>query len=288
MARSPVEGFHEEVDRAATGEADGEGLVVGVAERDDTPLTLTREHLERGGDHRALDAAAGDRAGDLAVVAHRHGRAGITRRRALQRDDARHRHAVAAGAPALDVVQDLFHALTFSPETMRASCSNDARLWPSTNSSTCGRAAAIPRARGAKLGEDFNGFTHTTWCATRCRRSICAPSSSGSPRSHPSDRITTTAPRAMPRTPHSSLNRRSPSPSRVPPDQSVTLLAAAAMAASGSRLESSRVIRVSRVPIANASTPPRPPTAPCRKPTSPPADAPQGPLPSPSSTIPRR
>ena len=58
---------------------------------------------------------------------------------------------------------------------------------------------------------------------------------SGSPRSQPSDRITTTAPRAMPRTPHSSLNWRRPSPRRVPPDQSTTRSAAAASAASGSR-----------------------------------------------------
>src|SRR6476646_8398846 len=76
---SPVEGFDEEVDRAATGEPDGEGLDVGVAESDDAPLTFTREHLERSGDHRAFDTPAGDRACDLAVIAHRHGGAGITR-----------------------------------------------------------------------------------------------------------------------------------------------------------------------------------------------------------------
>src|SRR5215213_8004406 len=126
---SPVERFHEEVDGATAGEADGERFVVGVAERDDAAVALAGEDLERGGDHRAFDTSAGDGAGHLAVVAHRHRRAGVTGRGALQRDDACHRHAMATGAPALDVVQDLFHDLTFtfSPETMRASCSSDAR-----------------------------------------------------------------------------------------------------------------------------------------------------------------
>ena len=65
----------------------------------------------------------------------------------------------------------------------------------------------------------------------------------------------------MPRTPHRSLNARSPAPMRVPPDQSATAPAARASAASGSRDDSSRVMRVSRVPSANASTRPRPTTA---------------------------
>src|SRR4051794_19783343 len=75
---SPVEGLHVEVDGAAAGEPDGERLVVGEAEGDDTPLALARQHLERGDDHRTLHASAGDRARDLAVVAHGHGGAGIT------------------------------------------------------------------------------------------------------------------------------------------------------------------------------------------------------------------
>ena len=46
--------------------------------------------------------------------------------------------------------------------------------------------------------------------------------SAGSPRSQPSLQITTTAPRAMPRTPHWSLKSWRLAPSRVPPDQSRT------------------------------------------------------------------
>src|SRR5690349_15509774 len=76
---SPVEGLHVEVDGATAGETDGERFVVGVAEGDDAALALTLEDLERGGDHRAFDAAAGHRARDLAVVAHRHGGARIAR-----------------------------------------------------------------------------------------------------------------------------------------------------------------------------------------------------------------
>ncbi len=65
----------------------------------------------------------------------------------------------------------------------------------------------------------------------------------------------------MPRVPHSSLNVRRHSPSRVPPLQSSTRSAARRRALSGSWPPSSRVSRVSRVPRANASTRWRPPTA---------------------------
>src|SRR5881227_2991128 len=180
-SRSPVEGFEVEVDRAATREAHRERLVVGVAEGDDAAFTLAFEHLEGRGDHRALDAAARHRPCDLALVVDGHGRTRVARCGTLQCDDARHRDPVPVGPPALDVVQHFLHVRSapfgevLSPETTCARCSSDARLCPSTNSSTCGRAAAIPRASGAKFGDDFSGFTHTTWYATRCSRSIWSP-----------------------------------------------------------------------------------------------------------------
>ena len=65
----------------------------------------------------------------------------------------------------------------------------------------------------------------------------------------------------MPRTPHWSLKARSPSPRRVPPDQSGTERAAPVRAAAGARDDSSRVMRVRRVPRAKASIRPRPTTA---------------------------
>ena len=69
----------------------------------------------------------------------------------------------------------------------------------------------------------------------------------------------------MPRTPHSSLNSRRPSPRRVPPDQSATRVARRRRARRRDRATTARrVMRVSRVPSANASTRPRPTTAACR------------------------
>ena len=94
---------------AAAGEADLEGLVVG-----DPVLAQSRraavEHLLRLPDHRRLDAAAGDRARDLAGVVQRQRRAGITRRRAAPLDDRRDRHATSLGAPADERTEDLPHA----------------------------------------------------------------------------------------------------------------------------------------------------------------------------------
>ena len=75
-----------------------------------------------------------------------------------------------------------------------------------------------------------------------------------SPRSQPSLKTTTTAPRASPRWPHRSRKIRSVSPSRVPPDQSGTVSPAATIARSGSRIRIARVTRVSRVPTVNTST----------------------------------
>ena len=75
-------------------------------------------------------------------------------------------------------------------------------------------AAAPDWSSGTRIGDalrEFNdrhgrrgmarGFTHTIRWARRDRRSISRATSAGSPRSQPSDRITTTAPRAIPRRP---------------------------------------------------------------------------------------
>ena len=84
------------------------------------------------------------------------------------------------------------------------------------------------------------GLTHTIRCARRARRSIWRPTSCGSPRSQPSERITTTAPRAMPRRPWRSLNAFSASPMRVPLDQSGAVAAARCIARSGCRVPAGR------------------------------------------------
>ena len=69
--------------------------------------------------------------------------------------------------------------------------------------------------------------------------------------------MTTTAPRAMPRTPHSvvELLQAGPEPGAAGP-VAATDPAADARAASGSRRASSRVMRVRRVPMVNTSTRP--------------------------------
>ena len=112
-------------------------------------LALAREHRERLGDDRALDAPARDRARDLARVVHDHRGAGITRARALDADDPGDRDPLAVRPPPLDVVQDFLHRSTFIGDITSASSSSAASEWPSTNSSTYGSAAAIPAASGA-------------------------------------------------------------------------------------------------------------------------------------------
>ena len=86
------------------------------------------------------------------------------------------------------------------------------------------------------------------------RRAISVASSSGSPRSHPSERMTTTAPRPM-RRPCSRLSCASDvADPRAARPVARRASAARRSARSGSRPASSRVMRVRRVPNANAST----------------------------------
>ena len=73
---------------------DGEGLVVAVAEGDQAPVAGL-EDVEGLAHHRPLDAAAGHRAGDLAVVGHGHGRAGQAGAGALDVDHPGQRHPLA-------------------------------------------------------------------------------------------------------------------------------------------------------------------------------------------------
>src|SRR5262245_11575473 len=125
--------------------------------------------VEGLGDDRSLDAPARHRARHLGVLADRHRRARVAGTGALDVDDAGDRHPLAGGAPALHVVQDLLHR-----EITSASSSRATTEWPSTKSSTYGRAAAIPRASGAYPGVTFRGLTHTTLWSTRWRRAICS------------------------------------------------------------------------------------------------------------------
>src|SRR5262245_614391 len=75
------------------------------------------------------------------------------------------------------------------------------KLCPLTSASQYGSAATMPPARTAKPAPPALGLTQTIRYASRDRRAISRPTSAGSPRSQPSERITTTAPLAMPRRP---------------------------------------------------------------------------------------
>ena len=91
---------------------------------------------------------------------------------------------------------------------------------------------------------------------------ICSASTSGSPDPIPSERITTMAPRAMPRTPHWSLDPAEALADHVPAGPVLHLpRGTGPPPRSGSRELRTQVTRVSRVPSANASTRCRPATA---------------------------
>ena len=124
---------------------DREGVVVAVAEGHDPPVA-GGEHLQGLGHHRALDAAAGDRPDDLAVLAHRHGGARLARARALDVDDARQRHLLALPVPAVEVARRGPSPADHLGQRLERRASE----CPSTSSSTWGSAAAMPCASGAK------------------------------------------------------------------------------------------------------------------------------------------
>src|SRR5262249_7539256 len=127
------------------------------------------------------------------------------------------------------------------------------RLWPLRNSSHEGSAAAMPPERGANSRLAFRGLTQTIRWAIRRSRPTSRSTRAGSPHSHPSERMTTTAPRANPRRPYPSLKRCRASPIRVPPDQSLAAAAARSIARSGWRFLSARVSSVKRVANTNDS-----------------------------------
>ena len=119
----------------------------------------------------------------------------------------------------------------------------------------CGAAAIMPSVLGRKVGSlPLCGFIHTSVWHSRDSRSMAAASTAGSPRSRPSEQMTTTPPRHRPRRPQSRTKLSRDSPILVPPSQSNTARAARSSASSGRRVWSALVTRVSRVPKQNTST----------------------------------
>ena len=105
-----VERPDQDPDGAAACEADLERRVVGdpvLAQ----PGAAAVEHLLRLADDGRFDAAAGDRACDLAEVVQRQRRARVARCGAAALDDGRDRHAAAVGVPADEGGEDVAHRL---------------------------------------------------------------------------------------------------------------------------------------------------------------------------------
>ena len=92
----------EDVDHATTGQTDGEGFVVGVAEPDEAGLAGF-EHVERLEHDRAFDASPRDGAGHTAIRVDDHRGARSSGSRAIGSHDAGERNAVTVASPALNV-----------------------------------------------------------------------------------------------------------------------------------------------------------------------------------------
>ena len=125
-----------------------------------------------------------------------------------------------------------------------------------------GQRGRHPTGERGVARRDLQRVDPDTLWATRWSRAICSASTAGSPRSHPSERITTIAPRAMPRSPHCVVELPQPvaeAGAAAPVDAPARPPGAARRRGRG--VDSSRVMRVSRVPSANASTFWRPATA---------------------------
>lgn len=101
------------MDGPAAGQAHGERLVIGISECDDASRPVLQA-LERLGHDRTLDTATGHRAGYLAVLVDRHGRARKARTGPVDVDDAGQGHLEALGPPTPKVRQYLFHSFAFT------------------------------------------------------------------------------------------------------------------------------------------------------------------------------
>ena len=211
-------------------------------------------------DDRALDAAAGHAAGDLAVLVDGHLRARRARRRTLRRRPRWPARSITARGPVGDLGQNVVHQIS---SRMTASSSSEASELPASSSSVWGPLRASRGSAAQTRGARRAGSA--TRAGGRC--AAAGPSPARAARAHldPSRR-TGSRPRRRDRRDGrgARLSSASAAPIRVPPEKSVTASAARSSARSWSRPPSSLVIRVSRVPNANASTRRRAATDACR------------------------
>jgi hypothetical protein len=97
--------LEHQLQRAAAGQAEALRLLGADAVLHHLGRVERERAVAHLGDEVVLDAAAGDRAGDAAVVAHRHRRAHRARRRAPGAGDGAEHRAVAGLVPVLHLLQ---------------------------------------------------------------------------------------------------------------------------------------------------------------------------------------
>ena len=114
VSRNLGKRLDEDVDLPAAGQADLPRLVVGdpVGKK---PRLAGREHLLSLDGDVALDAAAGDRAEELALFGDDQLRGDRPRGGAAGRDHRRKRNPVAASEPAPGLLKDVVHTLSVPP-----------------------------------------------------------------------------------------------------------------------------------------------------------------------------
>jgi len=93
-----------------------------VSELDFDFDSYAAEHFERFGDHGTFYAAARNGAGDLAVLAHDHRRAGVARAGSLDVHDAGDRDPLTGRTPAFDISEDFLHAPRLASEPRVRTC----------------------------------------------------------------------------------------------------------------------------------------------------------------------
>jgi hypothetical protein len=106
---SPLKRLNEEMNDAATSEADSECIVIGISEGHDTTGLFTTQDCEGFRDNRTLNATAAHGTDNFAIFVHSHCGTSTTWSRALDIDNARECDALAGCPPTVDVVEKVTH-----------------------------------------------------------------------------------------------------------------------------------------------------------------------------------
>src|SRR5690606_9530979 len=157
---------------------------------------------------RPFHATARHAAHRGAVRADEHRRPRRSRCALPRAHHGRHAHRLVVPPPGQQVLQYLVHLAPppvvgdpARPASASSRSPSASRRWALTTASQYGQAAAMPPARVWKPGGALGGLAHTARYGSRDWRDICRPPTAGSPVSHPSETMSTTACGAMPRAP---------------------------------------------------------------------------------------